>query len=176
MTASPAPLPQDQPVYRFRHMTEHDLEMVRLWLSRPHVQEWWGRPGDQFELVSEDLAEPGMDQYVVSLGDRPFAYLQCYLGSAYPENGLGEHPPGTRGIDQFIGEPDLVGRGHGSAFVRAFVVGLLTAGAPRVITDPDPANARAIRAYTKAGFRPDGLVDTPDGRALLMIRDNSPAG
>ena len=27
------------------------------------------------------------------------------------------------------------------------------------------------RAYEKAGFRRDRLVDTPDGRALLMLRD-----
>jgi len=41
-----------------------------------------------------------------------------------------------------------------------------------MITDPDPANARAVRAYEKAGFHRDREVDTPDGRALLMIRDN----
>ena len=38
-------------------------------------------------------------------------------------------------------------------------------------TDPDPRNARAIRAYEKAGFHSDRLVATPDGRALLMVRD-----
>ena len=32
-------------------------------------------------------------------------------------------------------------------------------------------NARAIRAYEKAGFSKDRLVDTPDGVALLMFRD-----
>jgi aminoglycoside 6'-N-acetyltransferase len=42
-----------------------------------------------------------------------------------------------------------------------------------VITDPSVANARAIRAYAKAGFRRHGEVDTPDGRELLMIRDKS---
>ena len=67
----------------------------------------------------------------------------------------------------------MVGRGHGSAFIRAFVDRLLTAGATRVIADPDPRNARAIRAYAKAGFRPEQEVVTPDGRALLMVRDNS---
>jgi aminoglycoside 6'-N-acetyltransferase len=40
-----------------------------------------------------------------------------------------------------------------------------------VVTDPDPENARAIRAYEKAGFEKRGLVETPDGRALLMVRD-----
>jgi len=77
----------------------------------------------------------------------------------------------TRGIDQFIGEGDMVGRGHGSAFIRAFTDTLLAAGTPRVITDPDPANARAIRAYEKAGFRKQHEVDTPDGRSLLMVRN-----
>jgi aminoglycoside 6'-N-acetyltransferase len=162
--------------YAFRDMTAHDLEMVRAWLGQPHVREWWGAPDVQLRLVADDLAEPAMDQYIVACAGRPFAYLQCYLPSAWPDNGLGAHPPGTRGIDQFIGEPEMVGRGHGSAFVRAFADGLLAAGAPRVITDPDPANARAVRAYAKAGFRPEREVDTPDGRALLMVREGPAAG
>jgi aminoglycoside 6'-N-acetyltransferase len=39
------------------------------------------------------------------------------------------------------------------------------------VIDPSPSNPRAIRAYEKAGFRPVREVDTPDGRALLMIRE-----
>ena len=84
----------------------------------------------------------------------------------------GPQPDDTCGIDQFIGEADMLGLGHGSGFVRAFADQLLAAGTPRVVTDPDPANVRAIRAYEKAGFRRDRLVDTPDGPALLMTRDS----
>ena len=47
----------------------------------------------------------------------------------------------------------MIGHGHGSAFIRAFIERLLATGTPRVVIDPDPANARAIRAYEKAGFR-----------------------
>ena len=65
----------------------------------------------------------------------------------------------------------MIGLGHGSAFIRHFTDQLLTAGTPRVLTDPDPNNARAIRAYEKAGFRSEREVDTPDGIALLMVRD-----
>jgi aminoglycoside 6'-N-acetyltransferase len=39
------------------------------------------------------------------------------------------------------------------------------------VTDPDPANARAVRAYEKAGFLRDRIVHTPDGPALLMVRN-----
>ena len=153
-------------------MTADDLPLVRSWLAAPHVMEWWGEPDQQFGLVSEDLDEPEMDQYLVLTSDRPFAYLQCYVQTRWPDNGLGVHPAGTRGIDQFIGEAQMLSRGHGSAFIRQFVDTLLAAGTPRVLTDPDPENARAIRAYQKAGFRADREVDTPDGRALLMLRDN----
>jgi aminoglycoside 6'-N-acetyltransferase len=156
--------------YRFHPMTAADLPLVRHWLALPHVTEWWGNTDEQFALVSADLAEPAMDQFIVVKDEHAFAYLQCYDPAAWPDNGLGSHPAGTRGIDQFIGEPDMVDRGHGSEFIRTFVGRLLEAGTPHLVTDPDPANARAIRAYEKAGFRRDREVDTPDGRALLMVR------
>lgn len=157
--------------YQFRLMSAADLPMVGRWLALPHVVEWWGASDEQFDLVSGDLDEPAMDQFIVAVADRPFAYIQCYPLTAWPEAGLGPQPHGTRGIDQFIGEPDMVDRGHGSAFIRSFVDNLIASGTPRVITDPDPENPRAIRAYEKAGFRRDREVDTTDGRALLMVRD-----
>jgi len=111
-----------------------------------------------------------MDQFIVEIDGQPFGYLQCYDLTTW-NSGFGPQPLGTRGIDQFIGEPDLVDRGHGSAFIRTFADGLLAAGTPRMVTDPDPANARAVRAYEKAGFHRDRMVDTPDGPALLMLRN-----
>jgi aminoglycoside 6'-N-acetyltransferase len=155
--------------YEFRALSRLELPLVERWLAAPHVAEWWGDCDEQFKLVSGDLGHPAMDQFIIALTGRPFAYLQCYDPAAWPENGFGDLPPMSRGIDQFIGEPDLIGRGHGSAFIRHFVQELLAAGTPRVITDPDPANERAVRAYEKAGFRKDRLVDTPDGRAMLMV-------
>ena len=159
------------PSYQFRPMSAADLPMVRRWLNLAHVAEWWGDPGEQFDLVSGDLTEPAMDQFIVAADARPFAYLQCYDPCVWPEGGLGSHPAGTRGLDQFIGEPDMIDRGHGSAFIRAFIDGLLVKGTPRVVTDPDPENRRAVRSYEKAGFLKDRLVDTPDGPALLMVRN-----
>jgi aminoglycoside 6'-N-acetyltransferase len=159
------------PKYLFRPMTTADLPLVKRWLTEPHVVQWWGDTYEQFELVSGDLEVEAMDQFIVATNDRPFGYLQCYDPEVWPDNGLGTHPRGTRGIDQFIGEPDMVDHGHGSAFIRTFIGRLLASDTPRVITDPDPANARAIRAYEKAGFIRDRMVDTPDGIALLMVRN-----
>ncbi len=156
--------------YLFRAMTADDLPLIERWLTLPHVREWWGDPAEQYALVSGDLDEPAMDQFIVSAEGNDFGYIQCYDLTAW-NSGFGEHPTGTRGIDQFIGEPDMINRGHGSGLTRAFVDGRFAQGTPRMVTDPDPANARAIRAYEKAGFARDRLVDTPDGIALLMVRD-----
>jgi aminoglycoside 6'-N-acetyltransferase len=158
------------PDYAFRPMTTADLPLIQHWLTLPHVREWWGDPGEQYALVSGDLDEPAMDQYIVSVAGSPFGYLQCYDLTEW-NSGFGTQPSGTRGIDLFIGEPMMIERGHGSALLRCFADDRLRKGAPRMVTDPDPANGRAIRAYQKAGFEKDRMVETPDGRALLMVRN-----
>ena len=157
-------------LYVFRPMTTADLPLIRRWLALPHVVEWWGDPEEQFALVSGDLDEPAMDQFIVSIDGGPFAYIQCYDLTEW-NSGFGAHPLGTRGINKFIGEPDMIERGHGSGLIRAFVEDRLQGGAPRIVTDPDPANGRAVRAYEKAGFVRERMVDTPDGPALLMVRN-----
>ena len=150
-------------------MTAADVPLMRRWFETPHVAQWWHDP-EQFEFVSGDLGHPDMAQFIVTAHARPFGYLQCYRMSDWNAS-FGPHPAGTRGLDQFIGEADMVGRGHGSAFIRAFADRLLADGTPRTVVDPAPDNARAIRACEKAGFSKDRLVDTPDGVALLMVRN-----
>jgi aminoglycoside 6'-N-acetyltransferase len=156
--------------YVFHPMSSGDLPLLGNWLETPEVVRWWGRPDQQYALVSGDLAHPDMDQFIVALGDQPFGYIQCYKLSTWNQ-GFGEQPPMTRGIDQFIGVSDMIGHGHGSGFIRQFTESLLASGIPRVVTDPDPDNARAVRAYANAGFQSDRVVDTPDGPALLMVRN-----
>jgi aminoglycoside 6'-N-acetyltransferase len=155
--------------YVFRPMTADDLPLVQRWLALPHVREWWGDPDEQYALVSGDLDEPAMDQFIVSASGNSFGYLQCYDLTGW-NTGFGPQPQGTRGIDLFIGSPGMIELGHGSALIRSFVDDLLGKGLPRVVTDPDPDNGRAVRAYQKAGFEKDRMVDTPDGPSLLMIR------
>jgi aminoglycoside 6'-N-acetyltransferase len=158
------------PVYAFWPMTSDHLPMIRRWLETPEVVRWWGDPAEQHALVSGDLDHPDMDQFIVAIDDHPFGYIQCYALSTWNQS-FGPQPVATRGIDQFIGDPEMIGRGHGSAFIRQFVENLLISGVPRIVTDPDPENIRAVRAYAKAGFQRDRAVETPDGPALLMVRN-----
>ena len=156
-------------LYGFRPLTAADLPMARRWLATPEVERWWGDADGQVSILEEDLEEGRMAMWVVSHRGRPFAYIQDYDPRAWAMHHLGDLPPGSRGIDQFIGEPDMLNRGHGSAFIRAHVGWLFAAGAPAVGTDPDPANARALRAYEKAGFAPAGQVPDWEGRPVMRM-------
>jgi len=157
------------PSYAFRPMTAGDMPLVQRWLAEPHVAEWWHDP-ETLEFVSGDLDHHDLAQFIVSLDGRPFAYLQCYqIGDWHVS--FGPQPEGTRGLDQFIGEADMLGCGHGSTFIGTFIDQLFARGVPRMVIDPRPDNPRAIRAYEKAGFEKVGMVDTPDGPALLMARN-----
>ena len=157
--------------YTFRPVTPAHLPFLRLWRGRPHWVEWWGTTEGDDAFFEEAMADPHTNAWIVELDGHAFAYAQDYDPHAWPGHPFAHLPAGARGIDQSIGDPDLIGRGHGSAFVRAHCERLFAAGTPAIGTDPHPDNARAIRAYEKAGFAiASGPLDTPWGRALLLER------
>jgi aminoglycoside 6'-N-acetyltransferase len=164
-------MPLDGTPYRFRPVTADDLPMLAAWLDQPHVAEWWDEVDDKVAEIREAMIDPSTEPYIVELDGRPIGYIQCYDPHAEEGHPYRDQPPGTLGIDQFIGEPDLVGIGHGSRLIRAFVDGLFARGAKRVVIDPDPANARAIRAYKNAGFESFDTRTSVYGAALMLARD-----
>ncbi len=163
----------------FRPLSLADLSLLHDWLTRPHVAEWWGPPPSLTEVEQEFaplVGERSTTRPYIVLGDgAPIGYIQSYvaMGSGdgwWPD----EWDPGVRGIDQFLAHADQLGHGLGTEMVRSFVELLLADPAvSHVQTDPAPSNRRAVRCYEKAGFRAVREVDTPDGLALLMVRDRA---
>lgn len=150
-------------------MERRDLPLLRRWLATPEVVRWWGDPGEQAALLAEDLDEPSMVMRLVAFEGRPFAYAQDYPVHAWPQPHFAHLPAGSRAIDTFIGEPEMIGRGHGAAYLRLLAERLVRADAPAVAIDPDADNIRARLAYAKAGFRGSTVVETGAGPAVLMI-------
>jgi RimJ/RimL family protein N-acetyltransferase len=159
----------------FRQLTLDDLPMLHEWLGRWHVAEWWSPTPSLEEVVAEFSPLTQADHrdraYIALDGSRAIGYIQSYVvkdcGGGWWED---EQDPGARGIDQFLADAGALGRGIGTEMVRAFVARLFQdPSVTHVQTDPDPRNARAVRCYAKAGFQAVREVDTPDGRALLMI-------
>jgi aminoglycoside 6'-N-acetyltransferase len=154
--------------YQFRPVAAGDLPLLRQWLDRPHVREWWGDPVRGLATIAAHISDPMIELFIVSYRDVAIGYVQSWDPHSEADHPCRDQPVGTRGIDQFIGEPEFIGLGHGSAFIRVFMDRLFAAGVRRVVTDPNPRNARAIRAYAKAGFRPIDNRVTISGEALLM--------
>jgi len=163
--------------YTFRDAEARDLAMLARWLATPEVSEWWINPAEQLESIRGDLADPRMVTWIVAIDGRPFGYVQHYEVHTWPQPHLDHLPVGTRGIDLFIGEKDCLASGHGARFLRIVANRLLAEGAPLIIIDPDARNARARRAFERAGFGLSAIVATADGNVALMIFDgrNEPA-
>jgi aminoglycoside 6'-N-acetyltransferase Ib len=161
----------------FQRLTENDLLMLAEWLRRPHVAEWWTDCQTLAEVREQYLPTLPDDStvlpYIVYQESLPIGYIQSYVAAGagdgwWPD----EHDPGVRGIDQFLADADSLGRGLGTQMVREFVQFLFEDPAvTRIQADPAPSNLRAIRCYEKVGFRRVGVINTPDGAAMLMVMD-----
>jgi aminoglycoside 6'-N-acetyltransferase-1b len=167
--------------FEFKPLTESDLDLLFAWVNRPHVTEWWSRPLSLTEIRDDYLpsfaADSPVRPYIAHLGGIPVGFIQSYFAMATQASGwwTDETDPGVVGIDQFLADADNLGKGIGTEIITQFVERLFQD--PRVTkiqTDPAPANLRAIRCYEKVGFKKVGIVDTPDGPALLMVKERPP--
>ena len=122
-----------------------DMPELRRIRASPEVARWWGPPsGDLDEIDSHTSL------LTIEVGGDVGGLVQIYE----------EPDPKYRhaGIDLFL-DPALHGRGLGTEAVRQAVTHVIgELGHHRVTIDPAAANAAAIRAYEKVGFRRVGVM------------------
>jgi aminoglycoside 6'-N-acetyltransferase len=162
--------------YEFRAMTADDLPLMRRWLESPHFREWWGEPetelGHILDMIEgRDTTRP----FIFSADGEPAGYIQYWFIGHYQNAAwiadhpwLAELPADAVGVDLSVGEPARLAKGIGSGALRAFANRLVRQGHRTIIIDPDPANARAVRAYEKAGFRAISRLLGRTGDTLIM--------
>jgi aminoglycoside 6'-N-acetyltransferase len=153
--------------------------LLTQWLNAPHMQEWWGDPETELGYI-RDMVE-GRDTtrpFLILLNREPVGYIQYwFIGHHQNQQWTKDHPwllelpSDTIGVDLSIGWPEQLSKGVGSAALAAFVARLREDGHTNIIIDPDPDNARAVRAYTRAGFRPVPHLQGRTGDVLIMHHD-----
>jgi aminoglycoside 6'-N-acetyltransferase len=163
------------PDYSFRELTRRDLPMVRSWLEQPHWQAWWGEPDEEIGQIEAHIDSISVEPFIIEMDGKPIGYLQTYDPHLEDDHPYADQPFGTLGIDLSIGEAAMLYKGHGSRALDAFADLMFSEGVLRLIIDPDPDNAAAIRAYEKAGFAAFDRRVSEYGPALMMARD-APAG
>jgi len=148
--------------YTFDALREDHLGMVRRWLLEPHVSRWWDDgahdpyPDGVLDHYRKAIrGEDATDHHIIEIDGRPSGLIQSYRIDDDLEYAralaLGE---AAIGVDLFIGAPALVGRGHGAALLRRYLldVAFPKLGLDVCVIGPSVTNVAAIRAYEKAGF------------------------
>ena len=151
------------------------LPLLARWLERPHVREWWGDPA---RALREARAE-GLEQLVIALRGEPVGYLRFERASreALDAVGLRDVPAGAVDLDVLLGERELLGRGIGSRALALFLERLRAdPTVPAAGMSTSVRNARAIRAYERAGFARLRAYDDPEWGPswLLLARLDAP--
>jgi RimJ/RimL family protein N-acetyltransferase len=119
-------------------------ELLRIHRT-PEVVRWWDVPAEGFPWD-----EPESTRWTIVVDGAVAGMIQVWE----------EPEPKYRhaSIDLFL-DPALHGRGLGTEAVRRVVRHLIDQrGHHRITIDPAAANAAAIRAYEKAGFRRVGVM------------------
>jgi aminoglycoside 6'-N-acetyltransferase len=118
--------------------------------AEPAVARWW--PPDTAQELQDMLLEPEADvvPWVIEHEGRVVGFIQDWE----------ETDPDYRhaGIDLFL-TTAAQGQGLGSDAIRTLAAHLIDdRGHHRLTIDPVATNERAIRAYTRVGFRPVGRL------------------
>jgi RimJ/RimL family protein N-acetyltransferase len=167
----------------FRAIAEVDFPLMTRWLNEPHVQRSYGSGGAvTLDRVCAKYGprvrrEEPTDCYVIEYDGRPVGYVQSYRIADHPDYAAQvQVEEGAAGVDLFIGEPHLVGRGLGTVVLRRFTAEVVFAGEgiTSCILGPDPGNAAAIRCYEKVGFRYLKTREV-DGAAEYLMQLAAPA-
>jgi aminoglycoside 6'-N-acetyltransferase len=168
------PSPANPPVAT-RPLTGTDLALVSRWLAQPHVAHWWRDPADlasvrQAYQPSIDGDDP-TEVFVIEAEGRAAGLIQRYLIDDEPAWARAVRATGVvsgcaAGIDYLIGEPELTGRGYGTAAIAAFTALTLQRypQADVVVAAPQQANVPSWRALARAGYTRwwSGQLDSDD--------------
>jgi aminoglycoside 6'-N-acetyltransferase len=160
------------PEIDFRAVTKKDLPMLKRWIATPHWQAWWGDPEREAAEIGASLDDDAVEPMIAEKAGKPVAYVQTYDPHLEDDHPYQDQPFGSIGIDLSIGEAADLNKGLGTQILKALAGVLFDEGVPRLIIDPHPENAAAIRCYEKAGFVAFDTRNTLYGPALMMARDN----
>jgi aminoglycoside 6'-N-acetyltransferase len=125
-----------------------DLGLLAGWLKAPHVSLWWNSDAPFDE---EKLADPRVSRWIVSFGERPFAYMQDYSVHGWPQHPFDYLPDRSRGIDQYIGEPDMIGKGRHGVY-RAAYARIVWTGGSGPGNRPEPKKQEGDLGIREAGI------------------------
>lgn len=143
-----------------RPMCVNDFESMVKWLNDKKVLEFYEEPPTDLDRVIQKYGprvegKHAVTPCIVVFKKQSIGYIQYYK---IQETELKKHGyplnEGIYGIDQFIGETELWGKGIGTTMIQMMLNFLSTnKNASKVLLEVKKNNPRAIASYKKCGFK-----------------------
>lgn len=166
----------------FNPLKKLDLILLHRWFQEPTINRWYARGRDwSLEAITEKyepriLGNEDIPSFIIYKDKEPIGFIQYYQF----ENGLPEGIEGSHnllfkqykqsdlvGIDLFIAEENMRGKGFGVEIIHQFIEDYLNKFSS-VVVDPEVNNIGAVRCYEKSGFMKTAFSEDPN--YLVMVK------
>lgn len=146
-----------------RELRSLDAPILLQWLTNPEVLAFYEGRDVHFtpEMIQEKFYDGVLFRCMVEWREKPVGYVQFYPveGEERLEYQFTGSEQKVFAMDQFLGEPELWGKGIGRQFIRLVLSHLFKEfGAQAVLLDPHSNNLRAIRCYEACGFQKERFL------------------
>ncbi len=166
----------------FKPLAPEHFFILQEWMNTPHVNNRWGE--NRYWTVEEIEAkyQSYVDGYKIIEGKQKqikgfiiycslqaIGYIQYYNVFDFPREGysLENMPVSMAALDIFIGAPQYLNKGIGTATLKLFLTQYVWPYFENCFVDVDIDNLQAIHAYQNAGFKIVKQLNKPP--VLLMI-------
>lgn len=130
--------------YLFKKLSTSDIPQLLTWFNEPHVNRWWPTLSrdETIEHFLKRIRSKDTFGYMVYMNDIPIGYIQYYYIDRTIEKAgswLPDLSKRTLGIDQFIGNPNYIGKGYGTQLIKSFItyLDIIEPAITTIIVDPD---------------------------------------
>lgn len=132
-----------------------DVPILQRWDEAEHVRAVSG--DDEPWDWPHEIDTPWQEVWICQVDGRPIGVVILLDAAGEPSNywadASGPVSPGTFAIDIWIGEPEAIGRGYGTAMMKHAIQRAFDAHlAHTILIDPLETNTRAIGFYRRLGF------------------------
>lgn len=156
---------------RLRPARRADWDLIRSWLAREDIREWWGPATATETEVNMALGSEHSLCRIIEAGGTPVGYAHAVDATIWGEDLPQDLAPGTWDLDLFIASEEHRGKGVGQTALSLLKDEVFASTlAVAVCVFPSIRNERAVRAYEKAGFEWKRIWNDPCmGPSWFMI-------
>jgi len=110
----------------FRLLAEPDLPLLHQWQNQPHMFPYYQKKPISLKEITayympRILGQQKTYSHIAFLDAKPFGYIQCYKNMDDPEYAARKSLTDGLGIDLYIGETSLLGKGFGQKMLQQYL-------------------------------------------------------